>query len=429
MRSDKEILWAITKEYLEHRMCLEQDLAGSLYKDESENGDVPVYAKDEQLAIININGSLVDKPKYSGDSSYEEITKALSSAVDDGSINSILLNISSPGGMVTGGPELADEIKAAGRVKPIYAYADGMMASAAYWLGSSAKEIAASKTAQIGSIGVLATHIDLSKMLDNAGIKVTFITSGKYKAIGNFAEKLSDEGKDYIRERIDKVYSMFINDVSSNRSLSEEEAEKWADGQVFLAKEAKNVGLIDEISSLSAFITKIKGENPMKVEDVKKQFPDVYGAIFDSGMIKAKEGAKTELERAVSEATSAQKVEFLALFKAVCGEEIAAKFETVLNSGITAEQFNTFKAAGIIGNQQENDEGSKKKILDSLLAAQSDSVDQGDDKKGRTKAAEFEAKVTDYMQQFKCKRGEATTKVGLDNPRLRDAWLKSQQVA
>jgi hypothetical protein len=110
----------------------------------------------------------------------------------------VLLRVNFPGGLVSGCKALADSIATAGQTKKIYAYADGGMCSAAYWIGSAVGEIAAPVTASVGSIGVRTIHVDWSKWNDKAGLSFTHIAAGAYKTLGNEDESLSKQAKDYI---------------------------------------------------------------------------------------------------------------------------------------------------------------------------------------------------------------------------------------
>ena len=124
------------------------------------------------------------------------------------------------------------------------------MHSAAYWLGSAAREIHATEMASIGSIGVIAVHLEYAEQMKQAGVKPTVFTAGKYKGVGNPYEPLSASDKEYIQDHVDGAYGFFVNAVASNRGLSTDYVrENAADGKDFYAKEAISVGLVDRINS------------------------------------------------------------------------------------------------------------------------------------------------------------------------------------
>lgn len=219
------------------------------------------YTVRSGVAVIPVNGVIGKRMNMfsdiSGGASTELIARDINAALEDQSVQSILLHIDSPGGSVDGVENLADIIRAAAQIKPIVSFADGTMASAAYWLGSAADAIvASSSTAQIGSIGVVATHRDVSRAQEMAGIKTTEISAGRYKRIASQYGPLTESGQAEIQRQIDGIYTIFVDDVARNRGVSAEKVlADMADGRVFLARDAQARGMVDYIASLDATIS------------------------------------------------------------------------------------------------------------------------------------------------------------------------------
>jgi len=161
--------------------------------------DEKPYDMVDGVAVISLSGIMGKRmnmfSQISGGTSTELVGNAIRTAIDDPAVIALVLSVDSPGGTVDGTAELADLILSARAEKPVYAYADGMMASAAYWVGSAAEKIFSYRTAEIGSVSVVICHYDRSRADADAGIKRTFITSGKYKRMANDAEPLSGEGQ------------------------------------------------------------------------------------------------------------------------------------------------------------------------------------------------------------------------------------------
>ena len=230
------------------------------------------YEVENGVAIINIEGVIGKRmnafSKISGGASTQLIGQDFRAAKADDTVKTILLYIDSPGGTADGVQELAHEIYEARGQKPIIAYTDGVMASAAYWIGSAADKIFISgETAEVGSIGVVARHIDVSEADKARGIKRTNIVAGKYKRIADDTAPLSESGRQYLQEAVDHLYSIFTNDVSKFRGLSaepvpplagqgKEESIPWADGRLFFGKQALANGLVDGVSTMAKLITK-----------------------------------------------------------------------------------------------------------------------------------------------------------------------------
>ena len=209
------------------------------------------YENQNGVGVIRVEGVLARRAnlmmRISGGTSTEMMRSQFREAMNDREAESILFVIDSPGGTVDGTQEFAEEIYRARGKKPIKAVALGTVASAAYWIGAAADELyLASDTTVAGSIGVVATHVDVSRAEDRMGIKTTEITAGKYKRIASQYGPLSQEGRASMQEMVDGIYTAFINDVAAFRKRSVDAVlEKMADGRIFLGSKAIEAGLAD----------------------------------------------------------------------------------------------------------------------------------------------------------------------------------------
>lgn len=214
-------------------------------------------------AIIPIQGVIAKKmnlfTQISGGVSTHLVGRDIKEALADDSIKSILLDIDSSGGTVDGVQELADIVFEGRGEKPIVAYSDGIIASAAYWIGSAADKIYISgDTIDIGSIGVVASHKEYSGYEKQIGVKTTEVYAGKYKRIASQYKPLSKEGKQSIQDQVDYLYSIFVDQVAKNRGVSSEKVLKdMADGKIYIGKQAITAGLVDGVSTLDRLIDKI----------------------------------------------------------------------------------------------------------------------------------------------------------------------------
>lgn len=238
------------------------------------------YQVIDGVAVVPVAGVIAKRmnlfAEISGGVSSELVGRDLRAAASDPTVKAILLHIDSPGGTVDGTQTLAQLVESVGAQKPVVAFADGMMASAAYWIGSAAGAVfAASETTQVGSIGVVATHTDVSGAEAARGIKTTEISAGKYKRIASQYGPLTDEGKAAIQEQVDTLYTIFVNDVARHRGVAADAVlEHMADGRVFLGAEAQARGLVDGIASLESVLSRLAaGDLP-----IKKPLRDPAGA-------------------------------------------------------------------------------------------------------------------------------------------------------
>jgi len=218
------------------------------------------YDTVDGVAVIPIDGIISKRmnlfSQISGGASTELIGRDIRAALADPDVHSLLLQVDSPGGTVDGTQVLAQAIHGARGKKPIVTYVDGMMASAAYWIGSAADAIyIGADTVQVGSIGVVASHTDYSRREEMLGVKTTEIFAGKFKRIASSHKPLSEDGKGYIQEMVDYLYSVFVADIAKQRGVDAETVLKnMADGRIFTGQQAVSAGLVDGVATMDRLI-------------------------------------------------------------------------------------------------------------------------------------------------------------------------------
>lgn len=220
------------------------------------------YTLLEGVAIIEISGTLVQKlgtlQPYSGMTGYDGIRQNFLAALSDPDVKGIALDIDSPGGEVAGCFDLVDTIYEGRGMKPIWAILDESAYSAAYALASAADRIIVPRTGGVGSIGVIAMHVDWSAALTDSGIKVTFITYGDRKADGHPEIPLSKEALDRFQSDIDSMGELFVDTVARNRNIAPSKV-RDTQAATFLGAEGVLAGLADEVMAPdAAFLALLK---------------------------------------------------------------------------------------------------------------------------------------------------------------------------
>lgn len=261
--------WAITPEklreiqsvYAAHLRGEKGDFAAIEAKlGRSMGNERSPYTVTDGVAVISLEGVIAKRmnlfTQISGGTSTELATQDLRAALADVDVKSIVLMMDSPGGTVDGTQALSDQIYAARRVKPIVALASGIMASAAYWIGSAAQAVyVAEQTTIVGSIGVVTSHVDMSGAEAQKGVKTTEIYAGKFKRIASSYSPLTDDGRTSIQEQVDYLYSIFVGDVAKNRGVSVEAVlGTMADGRLFTGLQSIAAGLADGVATLDGLI-------------------------------------------------------------------------------------------------------------------------------------------------------------------------------
>ena len=229
---------------------------------EGDSESKPYQVTPSGTAIISIRGTLVQRSSWmgawSGLTGYDRIRGDLDAALDDPEVRAVLFDIDSPGGEVAGSFALAKAIQAAGDIKPVWAVANERAYSAAYLLACAAQKLYAPASAGVGSIGVIALHLDRSKAERTAGLKYTAIYKGARKNDFSPHEPLSDEAMGVIGAQLDQLYSQFVEFVARARGLSPQEVAQTEAG-CFLGPEALELGLIDGVMEFEEVLAELDG--------------------------------------------------------------------------------------------------------------------------------------------------------------------------
>ena len=192
-------------------------------------------------------------------------------------IKGILLIIDSPGGTLGASVEIAYIIKDLNESIPVVAYVQGTMASGSYYAGMYANTIVANRGSMIGSIGVIFNGYNIKDLMDKIGIKSQSLAAGEFKEAGTFTREWSQKEKEYLNKLLNQQYKMFITDVSNARNLDPDNYKSFAEGKIFSAYEALNLGLIDMVGSQVNAINILKELSGVKeIIWVKNGILDTY---------------------------------------------------------------------------------------------------------------------------------------------------------
>lgn len=213
-----------------------------------------IERRENGVAVLTIEGVLAPKAnmltRISGGASTQVLARQVGELRRDTSVRAVVLAIDSPGGSVLGTPALAQAVRELAADKPTVAVGENCICSAAYWIGSAANAVyLQGVTDRAGSIGVVATH-DYDP---ERGATQTEITAGRYKRIAGPNGPLSDEGKAYLQQQVDHIYSEFVDAIAANRGVPAGQVlERMADGRVFIGSQALQAGLVDGYSTVDA---------------------------------------------------------------------------------------------------------------------------------------------------------------------------------
>ncbi len=458
--------WAIRPEYLESiindpKMWARMDeAAGSEAATAAifagRSSDDRPYRVQDGVAVIPIVGPLSKRMSFFtwllGGHTFAQIAAMIAEAGEDPDVEAIVLDVDSPGGTVSGTDGLTEAISAANAAKPVVAYANGCMCSAAYWVSSAAAMIVAERTAMVGSIGVIMVHADYSRADDRAGVKFTVLTAGKYKAVGNDYNPMSDEDRAVLQAELDKIYGIFVGTVASQRGTEAARVKsEMADGRVFIGDDALAAGLVDGIGNLQSAIDAAR-DLAERVSEGTLELPISTGAtppakeqyvmtdkankkmIAAPATVDELAAALPELAQAlrdqgaqsvdVNAAVQAETGRIMGLVEVHFGAQAAEKFTGIVTTGVTVAQYTAICGDSAPGQPQAGNIQGKDEILAALknTGPENPGADNGTAAAGEK---DFLALVNEYKAAHKCGLFDAQASIIKAYPDAHEAYLKS----
>ncbi|MBL8700247.1 MAG: signal peptide peptidase SppA [Alphaproteobacteria bacterium] len=207
------------------------------------------------IARLSVSGVIIDDPRR---------IRALEDVAEDPKAKALIVRIDSPGGTVVGGESLFRQLRTVAGRKPVVAVLGQTAASGGYMTALGADWIVAREGTITGSIGVLMQTTDVTGLLEKLGVSMEQIKSSPLKAVPNPFEPLTDEGRRAVRSLIDDTYDLFVGMVADRRKLERDAALKVADGRVFTGRQAKALGLVDQLGGEEAARTWLESERKIQ---------------------------------------------------------------------------------------------------------------------------------------------------------------------
>jgi protease-4 len=249
------------------------------------------YPSEPYIAELFVEGTI----QSSGNSDYFGNTigyqhqwtlDTIDDLIEDENNKGIIFFVNSPGGGVYESDELYFKIKEYQQEtgRPVYSAMGSMAASGGYYISAPCDKIVANRNCWTGSIGVtIGTLYDFSELLERYGVKTNTMTSGANKAMGSSVDPMTDEQRQIFQSLIDEAYEQFASIVAEGRGMDLQTVKKIADGRIYTAKQALELGLIDDIGTLDEAIEDMKVEYDLRdceVVDLACENTSVFGSLF-----------------------------------------------------------------------------------------------------------------------------------------------------
>lgn len=209
------------------------------------------YNTHQGVAVIPVHGILTTRrggidAQCREVSSYEKSSALLDAALQSEEVEHIVLDVNTPGGAAVGCFDFAERVYQAGEQKPVTAIVNFSAYSAGYMIASAANEIIVSDTSGVGSIGVIAGHVDMSKALEANGLNVTMFYRGDHKNDLSPHEPVTDAAAAVLNAELDDLYLLFVEKVARNRGLSVETVMD-TEAKTYRGQKAIDAGLADKL--------------------------------------------------------------------------------------------------------------------------------------------------------------------------------------
>lgn len=203
----------------------------------------------QKIAVLKFEGEITNVTR-------DHFLELLEKVQDDANVKGLVLEVDSPGGGVTPSDEIYDRLRAfkAKKSVPIFVSMDSLTASGGYYISMAADRIYAQETTLTGSIGVLFQRYDLSQFAEKYGVKDgTIVSDGAtFKAAGSMMKELNPTEEAYFKSLLNDAFAVFKSRIAQGRpGLSKEKIDEVANGKIYSAKQALQLGLVDKIGYLS----------------------------------------------------------------------------------------------------------------------------------------------------------------------------------
>ena len=201
-------------------------------------GDTGMVHAGERIGILDVEGT-IDDPT--------ELLQQIGEFREQEGVRAVVLRINSPGGSVGPSQELYEELKLLGQEKPLIVSMGSVAASGGYYLAIAGDRIFANPGTITGSIGVIMSFPNYQELMGKVGVRTEVVKSGRFKDIGSGSREFSEADRELLQTVIDDVHGQFVEAISKQRNLSLEQLKTFADGRIFTGRQAREIGLVDEL--------------------------------------------------------------------------------------------------------------------------------------------------------------------------------------
>ncbi|MFH1515711.1 MAG: signal peptide peptidase SppA [bacterium] len=228
----------------------------------------------ERIGLIHVDGIITaQKSEMSpfmstGGVSSETIVEQLDEARKDSNIKAVVIRVNSPGGSAAASQEIFNAIQSYRKSgKKLIVSMGDLAASGGYYVSAPADAIYANPGTLVGSIGVIMQLLNYEGLFEKIGLDEVTFKAGKYKDIGSPMREITPQEKEILQNILNEVHKQFKEAVMEGRGMTADEIDKLATGEIWSGRQAKEVGLVDELGGLKDALDRAATEGNLNVDD------------------------------------------------------------------------------------------------------------------------------------------------------------------
>jgi protease-4 len=219
-----------------------------------ESKDLKKRSSENKIGMAYAEGEIVDGQGGAGQLGGSSFARQLRQLRQDDDVKAVVLRINSPGGSVTGSEEIQREVRLTRQKKPVIVSMGDYAASGGYWIATGGNYIFAEPNTITGSIGVFGLQFNVQKLGNTNGLTWDVVKTSRYADNTTISRPKTPQELAIAQKSVNQIYNQFLDKVAEARKLPKQKVAQIAQGRVWSGKDAKQLGLVDEIGGIEEAI-------------------------------------------------------------------------------------------------------------------------------------------------------------------------------
>ncbi len=219
-----------------------------------ESKDLKKRSSENKISMAYAEGEIVDGQGGAGQLGGSSFARQLRQLRQDDDVKAVVLRINSPGGSVTGSEEIQREVRLTRQKKPVIVSMGDYAASGGYWIATGGNYIFAEPNTITGSIGVFGLQFNVQKLGNTNGLTWDVVKTSRYADNTTISRPKTPQELAIAQKSVNQIYNQFLDKVAEARKLPKQKVAQIAQGRVWSGKDAKQLGLVDEIGGIEEAI-------------------------------------------------------------------------------------------------------------------------------------------------------------------------------